>query len=145
MATHSSIFAWRIPWTEEPGGLQSMGLQRVGHSSETNTTLRPEDVNGKSFQNTVRVCEGLPDGAVVFRGSRQMPDTKLAGKSQYKISAQSHCPPASSSPACFSHWPRSPSGREQMSQWIQCIHISWRKVDTELQEQEERMQNSTAS
>ena len=31
MATHSSIFAWRIPWTEEPGGLQSTGLQRVGH------------------------------------------------------------------------------------------------------------------
>ena len=31
MATHSSIPAWRIPWTEEPGGLQSMGLQRVRH------------------------------------------------------------------------------------------------------------------
>ena len=31
MATHSSIPAWRIPWTEEPGGLQSMRLQRVGH------------------------------------------------------------------------------------------------------------------
>ena len=31
MATHSSILAWRIPWTEEPGRLQSMGLQRVGH------------------------------------------------------------------------------------------------------------------
>ena len=30
MATHSSILAWRIPWTEEPGRLQSMGLQRVG-------------------------------------------------------------------------------------------------------------------
>ena len=29
MASHSSILAWRIPWTEEPGGLQSMGLQRV--------------------------------------------------------------------------------------------------------------------
>ena len=29
MATHSSIFAWRIPWTEEPIGLESMGLQRV--------------------------------------------------------------------------------------------------------------------
>ena len=29
MATHSSILAWRIPWMEEPGGLQSMGLQRV--------------------------------------------------------------------------------------------------------------------
>ena len=32
MATHSSILAWRIPRTEEPGGLQSMGLQRVGHN-----------------------------------------------------------------------------------------------------------------
>ena len=31
MATHSSILAWRIPWTEQPGGLQSTGLQRVGH------------------------------------------------------------------------------------------------------------------
>ena len=31
MATHSSILAWRIAWTEDPGGLQSMGLQIVGH------------------------------------------------------------------------------------------------------------------
>ena len=31
MAIYSSIFAWRIPWTEEPGGLKSMGWQRVGH------------------------------------------------------------------------------------------------------------------
>ena len=32
MATHSSFLAWRIPWTEDPGGLQSMGLQRVRHN-----------------------------------------------------------------------------------------------------------------
>ena len=31
MATHSDILAWRIPWTKEPGGLQSMGSQRAGH------------------------------------------------------------------------------------------------------------------
>ena len=31
MATHSSLLAWRVPWTEEPGGLQSLGLQRVRH------------------------------------------------------------------------------------------------------------------
>ena len=37
MATHSSILAWRIPWTEELGGLQSMGLQRVKHNGATNT------------------------------------------------------------------------------------------------------------
>ena len=33
MATHSSILAWRIPWIEEAGGLQSMGSQRAGHDS----------------------------------------------------------------------------------------------------------------
>ena len=32
MTTHSSILAWRIPWTEEPCGIQSMGSQRVGHN-----------------------------------------------------------------------------------------------------------------
>ena len=31
MATHSSVLVWRIPWTEEPGGPQSIGLQRIGH------------------------------------------------------------------------------------------------------------------
>ena len=35
MATHSCILAWRIPWTEEPGGLQSMGSQRVRHDCVT--------------------------------------------------------------------------------------------------------------
>ena len=35
MATHSSIFAWRIPWTEEPGGLQSVGLQSLNTTKAT--------------------------------------------------------------------------------------------------------------
>ena len=39
MATHSSILTWRILWTEEPGGLQSMGMKRVGHDWVTNTNL----------------------------------------------------------------------------------------------------------
>ena len=38
MATHSSILAWSIPWTEEPGGLQSMESQRVGHNRATSHT-----------------------------------------------------------------------------------------------------------
>ena len=41
MAAHSRIIAWRIPWTEEPGGLQSMGLQRVRHGRATNTLSMP--------------------------------------------------------------------------------------------------------
>ena len=39
MATHSSTLAWRIPWTEEPGGLHPMESQRVRHDSVTNVTL----------------------------------------------------------------------------------------------------------
>ena len=38
MATHSSILAWKIIWTEEPGELQSMGLQRIGHACATEYT-----------------------------------------------------------------------------------------------------------
>ena len=37
MVSHSSVLAWRTPWTEEPGGLQSLGSQRVGQDSATNT------------------------------------------------------------------------------------------------------------
>ena len=40
MATHSSILAWKIPWIEEPGGLQSMGLQRVGQDWATKHLLK---------------------------------------------------------------------------------------------------------
>ena len=36
MATHSSILGWKIPWTEKPGGIQSMGSQRLGHNWVTN-------------------------------------------------------------------------------------------------------------
>ena len=48
MATRSSTLTWRIPWTEEPAGLESMGLQRVGHDWRTNRTSKscPES-NGK--------------------------------------------------------------------------------------------------
>ena len=38
MATHSSTLAWRIPWTEEPGWLQSTGSQRIGHDGATSLT-----------------------------------------------------------------------------------------------------------
>ena len=41
MATHSNVLAWRILCTEEPGGLQSVGLQRVGHDGATNTSTFP--------------------------------------------------------------------------------------------------------
>ena len=45
MATHSSILAWKIPWTEEPGGLQSTGSQRVGHEKVTENSSVPQNTS----------------------------------------------------------------------------------------------------
>ena len=52
MATHSSILAWRIPWAEDPGVLQSMGPQRVRHDRVTNT-FRVE-INESENRKSVR-------------------------------------------------------------------------------------------
>ena len=43
--THSSIPAWKTPWTEEPGRLQSMGLQRVGHDLATEQEQQPTSIS----------------------------------------------------------------------------------------------------
>ena len=48
MATHSSILAWRIPWTEEPAKLQSIVLQRNGHNCATNKHSHTQDTQRKS-------------------------------------------------------------------------------------------------
>ena len=48
MATHSSTLAWRIPWTGEPGGLESMGSQRVGHNRTTKTEHTTNDADWPS-------------------------------------------------------------------------------------------------
>ena len=57
LAAHSRILAWRIPWTEEPGGLQSIGSHRVGHncsdSAQHSTKTR---ILAVSFQNAYAVC-----------------------------------------------------------------------------------------
>ena len=50
MATHSSILAWEIPWTEESGGLQSMGSPRVGHVWATNASTREGRAHGAMLQ-----------------------------------------------------------------------------------------------
>ena len=55
MATHSSILAWRIPWTEEPGGLQSVGLQRVRHNQATNTNFTAYLMNEMIWKFLIQV------------------------------------------------------------------------------------------
>ena len=48
MAMHSSILAWENPWTEEPGGLQSLGSQRIRHDLATNNNNKTENLRGGS-------------------------------------------------------------------------------------------------
>ena len=54
MATHSSILAWEIPWTEEPGGLQSMRLQRVGYDLVTNPLSLGQHQKGKEEMDPMK-------------------------------------------------------------------------------------------
>ena len=49
MATHASILAWRIPWTEDPGGLQSTGSHRARHDWESNPFTLPFSLGGLSL------------------------------------------------------------------------------------------------
>ena len=55
MATHTSIIAWRMVWAEDPGRLQSMGLQRIGHERATNTFISVE-LRNKSRQLILNLC-----------------------------------------------------------------------------------------
>ena len=59
MVTHSNILAWRIPWIEEPGGLQSMGSQRIGHSLVTKPP--PHEVISVQFSSVAQSCPTLCD------------------------------------------------------------------------------------
>ena len=61
MATHSSILPWRIPWMEEPGGLQSMGSPRVRHATEHLSTNEPQ------IQRTLEVHSSILQGRIYYR------------------------------------------------------------------------------
>ena len=81
MATYSSILAWKIAWTEGPGGLQSMGLQRVGQDWVTNTDFFASGVSqplaaaaAKSLQSCLTLCDpidGSPQAPPSLGFSRQ--------------------------------------------------------------------------
>ena len=64
MATHSSILAWRIPWTEEPGGLQSMGSQKSWQDLATKQTKNEPDMLPGSTARTLPDQQGK--GSVSF-------------------------------------------------------------------------------
>ena len=71
MATHSGVLAWEIPWTEEPGELQSIGLQRAGHDL---TTKEQQSITSSqiSFKNYVCVF-----GCVQFTSVQSLSHVQL--------------------------------------------------------------------
>ena len=72
MTTHSSILAWKIPWMEEPGGLQSMGWQRVGHDFTFTFTF-------------TRLFQSRSVNRSVMSDSRDPMDCSLPGSSAHGI------------------------------------------------------------
>ena len=67
IATHSSTLAWKIPWTEEPGRLQSMGSQRVGHDSVTSLSLfKSFMVSGLMFKTSIHLVLTVSPAALQF-------------------------------------------------------------------------------
>ena len=97
MAPHSSTLAWKIPWAEEPGGLQSMGLQRVGHDWVTSLSLF-------TFMHWRRKWQPTPELAQTMSIESVLPSNHLI-----------LCCPLLLLPAIF------PSIRVFSTQWVLCI------------------------
>ena len=80
MATHSRIFAWRIPWTEEPGGLQSLGSQESDPTERGSTQHRAslsalhQLPSAQVLCESPQPCSRLPAVAVPEKGTRQLCD-----------------------------------------------------------------------
>ena len=82
IVTHSSILAWEIPWTEEPGGLQTMGLQRVGHGLVTKQQQHFGDVVfPKSSVGKESTCNAGDPGSIP--GSERYPGEGIGYPLQY--------------------------------------------------------------
>ena len=76
MATYSHVLAWKIPWTEESGGIQSMGSQRVKHKWETNTS---------TFS-----CQHTPPKSIMFRFYNSSKQDKMTTVKKNKTKTQEY-------------------------------------------------------
>ena len=101
MVTHSSILAWEIPWTEEPGRLQSMGLQRVGHDlANIQQHLSKKDIQFSPVQLLNRVQLFATPWTAVHQASLSINNSRSLLKLSSSIIPFSSCPqfsPASGS------------------------------------------------
>ena len=99
MATHSSVFAWRIPRTEEPGGLQCMALQRIGHYWATFTTLHFRAESKRTLENE----NGWP--ALGLCGPQGLPSSPQGWNDHYLCTPETHSLHTSSDLHCLARGP----------------------------------------
>ena len=94
MATHSSILAWRIPWTEEPGGLQSTGSLRVGHDWATSlySTGFPGGSDGKVSDCNVGDPGSIPGSEISPGGEMATHSSTLAWRILWERSLVGYSP-----------------------------------------------------
>ena len=92
MATHSSTLAWKIPWMKEPGRLQSLGLQRVGHDWATSLTdcrIYPED--SPLNWSLSKLCKQCCWDSWYVKGLSQPPQTDSQINNMVFTKSQPHC------------------------------------------------------
>ena len=90
MATHSGVLAWRIPWTEEPGGLQSNGSRRVGHDWATSLSLFTFTHWRRKWQPTPVFLPGESQGLWSLVGCHLWGHTELDMPERLSSSKQQH-------------------------------------------------------
>ena len=126
MATHSSILAWRIPWLEEPGRLQSLGSQRAGHNwSDLTCTHREEVIKPQqSFVSTV-ACAKFSGYRIKVTLGLALKELSL-GQTLVREWTRRICrgprrPSAGPARACLHTWTQ----RLQLSEWRRLLRKSW--------------------
>ena len=122
MATHSSTLAWQIPWTEEPGRLQSMGLLGVGQNWATSLSLFTFMHWRRKWQPTPVFLPGESWGRWCLVGCRLWGHTELDMTKTTKQQQQFYLPPVYGQPGCSSPVVQVKLGT---SHWVTCVCVPY--------------------
>ena len=126
MATHSSILAWRIPWREEPGRLQSMGSQRVGHNWATSLSLSISSVT----QSCPTLCDPTNCSTPGLPAHHQLPESTQTHVHWVSDAIQPSYPLLSPSPPALNL-----SQHQGLFQWVTSSHQVAKVLEFQLQHQ----------
>ena len=151
MVTHPCILAWRIPWTEEPGGLQSMGSQRVGHNWVTNFlsswfhryVARPWEYGGEQFRHLpsllvlqfssvaqLCLCNPMDCCTPCLPVHHQLPEFTQTHVHWVRDTIQPSHPLLSPSPPAFNL-----SQPQGLFQWVSSLHQMAKVLEFQIQHQ----------